>query len=167
MQVSNGSGTNFQRFFDRQTTTNILHKFIRLSAQYSNIFQLSNGVLNIHNSYVKWSCYIQRGFNSESIREATKFAGTYEYDVFCRLISYNTPIYSTRQPMIDVFRSNVLFTPRQLYGLELQLFNIQPVSNQQAKFVKSFDEFMNNFNSLFFLNWYVYSKKSRYMREFG
>jgi hypothetical protein len=166
MQVIDRSTTNFQRFLNQQMTTNILHKFIRLSTQYSNIFQLSNGVLNIRNSSVKWSSSIEAGFNSESIREATNFTGTYEYDVFCRIISYNTPIYSTRQPMIDVFRSNVSLTPRQLYGLELQLFNIQIISNQQAKFVKSFDEFMNNFNNLFFFNWYVHSNKSRYMREF-
>jgi hypothetical protein len=135
--------------------TNILEKFVQLSIQYPHLFELSNGVLNLCNSSVKWSSFIQPGFNSESIREAIQFYGIPEYEVFSRLISYNTPIYSTQQPIIDMFKSNALVTSRDLHRLELQLFNIRQISNKDVKFIKSVDQFINNFNNLFFFHWYL------------
>ncbi|CAF5028397.1 unnamed protein product, partial [Rotaria sp. Silwood1] len=94
-------------------------------------------------------------FNSEGIRQATKYIDTPEYEVFSRLISYNMPVYSTNQPLYDVFSSKALLMPRQLHPLELQLFNVLSLSNELPKFVKSFGQFVNNLNNLFFFYWYV------------
>jgi hypothetical protein len=151
----NASPINFKQFIDQQKATNILEKFIQLSIQYPFQFKLSNGILSLSNSCVKWSSFIQPGFSSESIRQAIQFSDTAEHQVFSRLISYNTAIYSTRQPLIDVFKCNVLVTPRELYDLEVELFNVQQLSNGNVKFIRSFEQFMNNFNNLFFFYWYV------------
>ncbi|CAF1202486.1 unnamed protein product [Rotaria sordida] len=65
------------------------------------------------------------------------------------------PIYSTNQPLYNVFKSKALLTPRELHPIELQIFNIHSLSNELPKFVKSFDQFVNNLNDLFyFYCWY-------------
>jgi hypothetical protein len=90
-----------------------------------------------------------RWFSSEGVLQAIRFFKAPEYEVFCRLISYSTPIYSTTQPLIDVFKSDTLMTVKQL-----QRFNIRSVSIQSLKFIKSFDQIINNLNNLF-LYWYA------------
>ncbi|CAF3618269.1 unnamed protein product [Rotaria socialis] len=141
----------FRDFLDQQATTSIMTICVQMCAQYENVFQLSNGILMLRNSSIKWPPFIQAGFNSKSIRETEMFFGIPEYEAFCRLVSYNIPIYSTHQVLIDILKNSNLLIPRQLHDLELQIFNIGSLSSHTPKYVKSFDQFMNNFNKLFFL----------------
>lgn len=155
MQDSSQLSIDFRQFINRQPITNILNICIELSRKNSDFFKFCNGVLTIHNSSVKWPSFIRAGFNSESIHQVSMFRGIPEYDVFCRLISYNTPIYCTRQPIFDIFKSDQSLIPRDLYDLELQLFNVNLSSNNLPKIVKTFDEFINNLNKFFLFHWYV------------
>ncbi|CAF3846928.1 unnamed protein product [Rotaria sp. Silwood1] len=154
---------NFGQFLEQQRTTNILSKCTDLCAQYPSFFKLSNGALTMSNSSIKWPTVIHSGFSSESIRQAAKYIDIPEYKVFCRLISYNMPIYSTNQPLYDVFKSKALLISRELHPIELQIFNIHSLSNELPKFVKSFDQFVNNLNDLFyFYCWYHLIDYSRF-----
>lgn len=156
MQDYNNLSIGFRDFIDQQSTTDIVDTCIDLSRKNPHFFKLSNGVLSIANSSVKWPSFIQRGFNSQSIQQAVIYTGLPEYEVFMRLLSYNAPIYCTTQPMVDVFKNADSLVSRDLYNLELELFHINSLSNELPKFVKSFDEFVNNLNKLFLFYWYVY-----------
>ncbi|CAF1191926.1 unnamed protein product [Rotaria sordida] len=163
MEDFNEVSMNFGEFLEQQTSTSVLTNCIDLCRQHRNFFKVSNGVLTLSNSSIKWPTIIHGGFNSEGIRQATKYIDTPEYEVFSRLISYNMPLYSTNQPLYDVFNSKALLMPRQLHPLELQLFNVYSLSNELPKFVKSFDQFINNLNNLFFFYcWYHLIDYSRF-----
>jgi len=155
-EVMNSALINFRQFINRQSTTVLLREVDELIRQQPNMFEFSDGVLKMFNSSIKWQTFIHGGFSSESIQQAIKFSKLPQYQVFSRLISYNTPIYLTRQPLFDVFNSNDLLVSRELYDIELKLFNIYSMPKQGPKLVKSFDEFIDNMNNLFYLHWYVY-----------
>ncbi|CAF3381060.1 unnamed protein product, partial [Rotaria socialis] len=155
MEDLNDASISFQQFFDQQTATSIITICTEISIRHRYLFQFSNGFLTMNNSSIQWPSFIHAGFNSESIIRAMKFIGSREYDIFCRLISYNMPMYSTNQPLYDVFKTNVLLKKRDLYDMEIEIFNVHLVSKPLPKFVKSFEEFINNLNNLFFFHsWY-------------
>jgi hypothetical protein len=130
---------NFRQFIARQSTTFLLREVDELIRQQPNMFQFSDGALKMSNSLIKWQTFIHGGFSSERIQQSIKFSKVPQYQIFCRLISYNTPIYLTRQPIFDVFNSNDFLVSRELYDIELKLFNIYSMPKQGPKFVESFD----------------------------
>ncbi|CAF1603983.1 unnamed protein product [Adineta ricciae] len=140
---------NFREFFSRQINISLLNEINEFIALQPNRFQYADGVFSMSNCCVKWPSFIYGGFSSASLEAAIKYFGEQEYEVFCRLVSYNPPIYSTRQALIDVFKINDLLLPRKLHRLESELFNICAISTGEPSFVKSFDEFINNMNEKF------------------
>jgi hypothetical protein len=151
----NSLSLNFRLFLNRQQPVNLMSKYDDLARKHPNLFHYTYGGLFISHSSIKWSAFILSGFSSESIQEAKRYFGAPEFEVFCRLVSYNPPTYSTIQPMVNVFENKGFLKPRNLHKLEMDLFNIFSRSNKTIVFVNSFDEFINNLNNLFSFHRYL------------
>ncbi|CAF1231812.1 unnamed protein product [Adineta ricciae] len=143
---------NFREFVSRQKNITLLREINELIRLEPKRFQYADGVFSMSNSSIKWASFIYGGFSSACLQASIKFCKEQECEVFFRLISYNPPIYSTRQPLFDVFKSNDLLLARKLHYLELELFNIRPILTEEPSFVKSFDQFLNNMDQKFCLS---------------
>jgi hypothetical protein len=151
----NSLSLNFRFFLNRQQPVNLMSKYNDLARKHPNLFDYTYGGLFICHSSIKWSAFILSGFSSESIHEVKRYFGAPEFEVYCRLISYNPPTYSTTQPMFNVFENKAFLRLRNLHKLEMDIFNIFSIPNKPISFVNTFDEFINNLNNLFSFHRYL------------